>query len=178
MQAGFGEDAIDAGRVAPVPSFSLMRAHPHQWLALVGGIGLMRVWPGTWGTAVGVPLFFLLQDLPPLARGVAYAVLIAAGAWAAARTGDDLGLHDHNAIVVDETVGMALTLELFGWAMGAPGWGAVLVGFVLFRLFDSTKPFPIRLIDRRMNGGFGVILDDLWAAAYAAIALILVMRVF
>ena len=103
-------------------------------------------------------------------------MLISAGAWAAARTGDDLGLHDHNAIVVDETVGMALTLELFAWGPGMPGWGAVLLGFLLFRLFDSTKPFPIRLIDRRMNGGFGVILVDLWAAAYAAVVLILVMK--
>lgn len=178
MGTGRRGEGAETERAVLAPSFRLMRAHPHQVVALVGGIGLMRVWPGTWGTAVGVPLFFLMQDLPPLARAMAYAVLIAAGAWAAARTGDDLGLHDHNAIVVDETVGMALTLELFAWTAGAPGWGAVLLGFLLFRLFDSVKPFPIRLIDRRMNGGFGVILDDLWAAAYAALVLIFAMRWF
>lgn len=148
-------------KIAP-PTFLGMIAAPHQLVATVFGIGLLRVWPGTFGSLAGFALFGTLQPLPPAYRAAAYLLLILVGAWACQRMGEDLNSPDHNAMVLDETLGMSLVLEFV-----APGflvWGA---SFLLFRLFDVIKPWPVHLADRRWKGGFFVLLDDVLAAAYA-----------
>lgn len=130
---------------------------------MVFGIGLARVWPGALGSVAGFALFLALQPLPPGWRVAAYAVLIAVASWAAERTGRDLDKPDHNAIVVDETLGMCLALEFV--SQGLFVWVAA---WLLFRLFDVAKPWPIYLA-HRWRGGFFVVLDDLLAGLYAGV---------
>lgn len=146
------------------PTFRGMIASPHQTIAMMFGIGLARVWPGALGSLAGFGLFLALQPLPPAWRVAAYIVLIAVASWAAERTGRDLGASDHNAIVVDETLGMCLTLEFV--SQGLVVWAAA---WLLFRLFDVAKPWPIDLVHHRCEGGFFVVLDDLLAGLYAGL---------
>lgn len=162
-----GKVASEPADGLPVqPSAAVMIARPHQLIALVFGLGLARFWPGTLGTIAGFGLFFLLQNLGPELRVVAYLVLLVLGTWAIRRTGEDLGDEDHNAIVFDEAIAMSLVLEFV-----APGAASWLAAFLLFRLFDVWKPWPIYLVDRSGTGGFSVILDDLIAAFYTVLVI-------
>lgn len=144
------------------PNFAEMARSPHQLVALSLGLGLAPKAPGTFGALGGFVLFGALHLVGLPIRIALYLALVALGSWAAERTGEDLGEHDHGAIVFDETIAMALTLEF------APsttlGW---IAAFALFRLFDIWKPWPIRLADEQGHGGFFVIFDDLLAAVYA-----------
>ncbi|HEX5477388.1 MAG TPA: phosphatidylglycerophosphatase A, partial [Burkholderiales bacterium] len=110
---------------------------------------------------------------PPTATLSAIALLFLVGVWACAVTGRHLGVADHGAMVWDEFVAFLLVLAVvpreLGWQAGA---------FVLFRLFDIAKPPPIRWIERRFHGGFGVMIDDLLAAGYALLCLSLFKRAF
>jgi phosphatidylglycerophosphatase A len=152
---------VSTVREPEAPRLATMVGRPHQLLALVFGIGAIPVWPGACGTLAGFALFAALQPLPVEWRAAAYIFLLAAGSWAVRRTGDDLGAPDHNAIVLDETLAMSLVLEFV-----APGLGAWIAAFLVFRLFDVTKPWPIRLVHNTGKGGFAVILDDLMAGLY------------
>ena len=153
------------------PTFSEMIRSPHQLIALTFGMGLAPRAPGTVGTLGGFPLFLALQWAPWPLRAAIYAALVAIGSWAATRTGEDLGEHDHNAIVFDETIAMALVLEVI--AVSAVGW---IAAFALFRLFDIWKPWPVGWADRVGHGGFFVILDDLLAAVWAGAILFAAAR--
>lgn len=148
------------------PELAEMMRRPHQQLALVFGCGLSPIAPGALGSLAGFGLFFALQSLSIEMRIVAYVALVAIASWAASRTGSDLEAHDHNAIVIDETIGMSLTLEAA--RLTAP---ALVVAFLLFRLFDVWKPWPVYLADRSHAGGFMVILDDILAAGWAGAVL-------
>ena len=122
--------------------------------------------PGTVGTLVGVLFYLGLAGLPLTVYCAVTAGLFLAGIWICDRTARDLGVHDHPAIVWDEIVGYLVTM------IAAPrGWGWLLAGFLLFRLFDIWKPWPIRWLDRRVRGGFGIMVDDLLAGIYAAVLL-------
>jgi phosphatidylglycerophosphatase A len=119
--------------------------------------------PGTFGTLVAFPIFWLAAlVVPPLAVAFLAIPLFFVGVWAAERTGRDLGVEDHGAIVIDEIVAF-LPLA----AIASASWILQAVAFVLFRLFDVWKPFPIRELERRIRGGMGVMIDDVAAAAYA-----------
>lgn len=152
-------------RPARRPELKGMLRSPHQLLAMSGGLGLSPVAPGTLGSAGGFALFFALSHLPTAARIVVYIALIAIASVAASRTGEDLGRHDHNAIVIDETIGMSIALEFAPLTIPA-----MVSAFVLFRLFDVLKPWPVYLADRA-SGGFMVIFDDILAAAWTAAVL-------
>ncbi len=150
------------------PDLRFVFAHPAHALAFGFGSGLAPRAPGTVGTLLGLPLFLLIAaSAPDLANRI---VLVVAafllGIWACARTGRALGVADHGGIVWDEIVAFALVL-LFT----PTGWVWTAAAFALFRLFDILKPWPIRLADRRLKNGFGVMFDDLLAAAYAIAAL-------
>ena len=129
-----------------------------HWLAFAGGAGLLPRAPGTWGTLAAVPLYLLLGPLP-LAAYVGLMVL--AFLWGiriCERVARELGQHDPGAIVWDEVVGYLVTMT------AAPkGWIWPLAGFVLFRLLDVFKPWPISWADRRLHGGLGIMTDDLLA---------------
>ncbi|MHB0973467.1 MAG: phosphatidylglycerophosphatase A family protein [Thiobacillus sp.] len=150
------------------PDLKFLFAHPAHLIAFGFGSGLAPRAPGTVGTLLGLPLFWLIAaatpDLPNRLVLVIAAFLL--GVWACGRTGRALGVADHGGMVWDEIVAFALVL-LFTPA----GWPWVALAFALFRLFDILKPWPIRLADRRLKNGFGVMFDDLLAAGYAVAAI-------
>jgi phosphatidylglycerophosphatase A len=138
----------------------------HHWLAFGLGSGLAPKAPGTWGTLAAVPLYLLMSPLPIGVYLAVVAALFALGIWVCGETARDLGLDDPSAIVWDEWVGLLVTL-----ALAPDGWGWLLVGFGLFRLFDIVKPWPIRFLDRSVHGGLGIMIDDLVAGLMAWLVL-------
>ena len=149
---------------------SLIR-HPVHFLAFGLGSGLIRPAPGTWGTVLGLILYIPLAPLlhNPL---ITLAFLLSSfmlGCWLCDKTARDIGIHDFGGIVWDEFVGIWLTLALTPpalFAYSAPL--AYAAAFIAFRLFDITKPPPIRQLDRRIPGGTGIMIDDIIAALFAA----------
>ncbi len=150
------------------PDLKFVFAHPAHLLAFGFGSGLAPRAPGTVGTLLGVALFWLIAAAAPdLANRLALVgAAFILGVWACARAGRALGVADHGGIVWDEIVAFALVL-LFT----PGGWLWTATAFVLFRLFDILKPWPIRLADTRLKNGFGVMFDDLLAAGYAIIVM-------
>jgi len=149
------------------PRLSAQLLHdPVHFLALGFGSGLSPMAPGTFGTLAAVPIYLLLQSLS-LPIYIAITVLLfVIGIVICDVSARKLGVHDHPGIVWDEVVGYLVTM------IAAPvGWYWVLLGFVLFRLFDILKPWPIRFIDRHVEGGLGIMLDDLLAGLMAALLL-------
>lgn len=149
-----------------MPDFKFLIAHPAHFFALGFGSGLTKKAPGTFGTLVGLPLFWLISNYTFSTQlGVAF-MLFVFGVYVCEKTGKALGVADHGSIVWDEIVAMMLVLFFtpFTWL----GW---LAAFLLFRLFDIWKPFPIRYFDAKLKNGFGVMFDDLLAAIYAILVL-------
>lgn len=146
------------------PDKSFLLSHPAHFIALGGGLGLVPKAPGTFGTLLGFPLAWASLQLT---GWIAWALVGAAfllGIWASERSGRDLGVADHGAMVWDEVVAMWAVLLLIPIT-----WIAWLMAFLLFRLFDITKPFPVGWFDRKVKGGFGVMLDDALAAGYVVL---------
>ncbi len=153
------------------PNREFLFRHPAHLIAFGFGAGLMPKAPGTWGTLVAIPLYFLALRLGGTSAALACALaLFAVGIWAAAIAGRSLGVADHGGIVIDEIAAFVLVL-----AFTPSGLLWLLLAFVLFRLFDIIKPWPIRYFDRTLKGGFGVMFDDL-LAAIGAIAIIFLFR--
>lgn len=151
------------------PDRQFLLAHPAHFIALGMGAGLARHAPGTWGTLLAFPLFWLASFIPLTgAMGVLVLLLFGVGIWAAARTGRDCGIADHGSIVIDEIAAFFLVL-----IFTPPRWGWYGVAFLLFRLFDIWKPWPIRHFDRSLKSGFGVMFDDLLAAVFSIATLFL-----
>ena len=135
---------------------------PVHFLAFGFGSGLIRPAPGTWGTLMAVPLYLLIEPLTLWLYLTVVLVAFFAGVWLCDVSARQLGVHDHPGIVWDEFVGLWITL------IAAPaGWVWLLLGFLLFRLFDVIKPWPIRRVDRRVHGGLGIMLDDVIAGLFA-----------
>lgn len=141
---------------------------PGHFLALGAGAGLAKFAPGTVGSLLGVALYLALPPLGPAGAAGVVVLMIAVGVPICGRTARALGVHDHPAIVWDEVTGVVLTL-----VCGSGTWIGVGLGFLLFRIFDIWKPWPVRWADGRVGGGTGVMLDDLLAAVYAAMGLVL-----
>jgi phosphatidylglycerophosphatase A len=154
------------------PTLAFLFAHPAHFLALGFGAGLSPVAPGTVGTLIALPLAALLHaTTDDIGYVIVVAATFAAGVWAADRTGRDLGVADHGAIVWDEVVAFLLVL----FFVGADPLRQVFA-FLLFRLFDIVKPPPARFIDSQWHHGFGVMADDIVAAFYTVLALALWQR--
>jgi phosphatidylglycerophosphatase A len=153
------EPAIHHKRTALPPGFW---KHPAHLPALGFGTGYVPGLPGTAGTLVGVLFYFFMQPLHVTVYLLITSVLFLAGIWLCGKTSQDLGVHDHSAIVWDEIVGYLVTM-----IMAPAGWLWMVTGFILFRLFDIWKPWPIAWADRHTKGGLGVMLDDLIAGIYA-----------
>lgn len=139
---------------------------PSHFLALGFGSGLAPFMPGTFGTIVALPLVFALSFFPVWFYLAVTALTILAGIWICDVTAKDLGVHDHSAIVWDEIAGMLITMALIPFT-----WLNLLVGFVLFRLFDIIKPWPISLLDKKVHGGLGIMLDDVVAGLFSLFTL-------
>lgn len=163
--------------LAPRPPARLVLTTPVHLVAFGLGAGLSPRAPGTVGTLWGVLLWLVLQALPPALYGVTLVGLFATGVWVCGRSARLLGTHDTPGIVFDEIVGFLVTaaplLPALKLAQG-PAWAWLLAAFVLFRVFDIAKPWPIRRLDAEVHGGFGIMLDDLVAGLYGA-ALLLVL---
>jgi phosphatidylglycerophosphatase A len=139
-------------------------------IATVLGVGYIPFAPGTFGSAAGLLLWWVLPA-SPLAQGVAIVVLFAAGSWGGSVAERHFGKTDPGQVVVDEVMGMLITLFL-----NPVGWAGAIGGFLLFRLFDIVKPPPARQLER-LHGGVGVMADDAMAAVYANLALRLILYV-
>jgi len=146
--------------------------HPVDFLALGFGSGLVPGAAGTAGTVAAIPVYLLLQPLAAPYYAAVVVLLALAGIVICGQTANRLGVHDHPGIVWDEIVGYLVTM-----ALAPPGWLWIAAGFVLFRLFDIVKPWPIRWCDRQVGGGLGIMLDDLLAGVFAA-ALLQLLTVF
>lgn len=133
---------------------------PVYWLAFGFGSGLSPVAPGTCGTLAAIPLYYALVFLFNTKMYLIITLLaFLAGIWICGKVSRDLGEHDYQGIVWDEIVGFLLTMF-----MVPLHWYWVILGFVLFRLFDIWKPYPISWLDERVGGGLGIMLDDVLAA--------------
>jgi phosphatidylglycerophosphatase A len=158
---------IISARFVARPNLRFLFGHPAHFIALGFGVGLAPVAPGTFGTLLALPLFWLLSaHLDPTGLLIVLGLMSAGGIWVCDRTGRDLGIQDHGAIVWDEVV--AFLFVLF-FAPPTPAWQAA--AFALFRFFDIVKPDPIRYMETRFRGGFGVMVDDLAAAFFTLVLL-------
>jgi phosphatidylglycerophosphatase A len=137
--------------------------NPIHLLAVGFGSGLSPRAPGTMGTLAAIPLWWLLSHLPLAAYAAVTLLVCVAGVWICDRAARDFGVHDHPAIVWDEIAGFLITM-----LMVPAGLIWVVAGFVLFRLFDIIKPWPIGWVDRHVGGGFGIMIDDVIAGVFAA----------
>ena len=149
------------------PTLRFVLANPAHFIAFGFGVGLFPLGPGTLGTVLAFPIYYALAGI---VSGVAVlgcifaAVLI--GIWVCQITGRNLGVHDHGGMVWDEVAAFMLVLYFVPpqlvWQVSA---------FLLFRVFDIFKPPPIRQLDRKIQNGFGVMLDDIVAAFYTLLCL-------
>ena len=148
------------------PTLKALLTNPNHFFAFGFGSGLAPKAPGTAGTLVAIPIFWVIQDLSwPLYVSWLLVTFVLGVVWFG-RSSRALGVHDHGGIVWDEMVGYWLTMFF------APaGWQWMLLGFILFRFFDILKPWPIGAVDRRVHGGFGIMIDDVLAGVYAWISL-------
>ena len=149
----------------PRPAPDLLR-RPAQFLAFGFGSGLAPRAPGTAGTLVAIPVYLLAAQW-----GLHYYTLFVAlaavlGVWICGEAGRQLQVHDHPGIVWDEFVGYWITL----WALPV-SWEWILAGFLLFRLYDIVKPWPVSLLDQKVGGGLGIMIDDMLAGAMACATL-------
>lgn len=164
---GRSVNALGNGAAAH-PARILLRG-PGHFLALGGGAGLAPRAPGTFGSVIALPFVFLFAHFGAWVCAAAVVAGFAAGVVWCARAAEALGEADHPAIVWDEVVGMWAALCFIPLS-----WATVAAGFVLFRLFDIAKPWPIRRLERAPRG-LGIMLDDLAAALLTNLALRLLL---
>ena len=144
---------------------------PVLFLAFGFGSGLMPRAPGTAGTLAAIPLYLWFSQYP-LTIYLALVILVSVtGVWICQQASARLGVHDHPGIVWDEVAGFLITM------IPAPAsWIWLVAGFILFRVFDIWKPWPIAWADRELKGGLGIMLDDVLAGGIAAVILFIVIR--
>jgi phosphatidylglycerophosphatase A len=142
--------------------------NPIHFIACGFGLGTSRFAPGTFGTLLAVVFYLFLRHLSAPWYLLTLVVAFILGVWWCDITEKDFGVPDHAAIVWDEIVGFWITMFLvpIKW-----NWLWVLIGFILFRVFDIWKPWPIRWVDSKMPGGLGIMVDDVIAAIYAWVIL-------
>ena len=156
----------------PSSSLFLLRT-PAGLIATWFGAGLMPWAPGSWGSAAALPFAWLILSLGDWWWLLAASLLLfVIGCWAAAQVEQQLGTHDSGLIVVDEVVGQWICLLPCG--LDPVNFA---LGFILFRIMDIVKPWPVSWIDQKIGGGLGVMLDDVAAALYAVLAMGLLFEI-
>lgn len=146
--------------------YKLVFSNPIHFISFGFGSGLAPVAPGTFGTLVALPIYFFLSSFSLIFYLLCLLVFFLIGCWTAGKTSSTLGVHDHSGIVIDEIVGYLITMILVPF-----NWPWVIMGFLLFRLFDIWKPWPISIIDQSVHGGLGIMLDDVVAGLYGLLSL-------
>ncbi len=141
--------------------------HPIALLSTWFGSGLISFASGTWGSLAALPFAAAIAwFISPLALIPASLIVFFVGVWSSKRYAEALGKDDPSPVVIDEVAGQFLTLSIVPLDPVL-----YLVGFLLFRLADIVKPFPANWADQKLEGGLGIMLDDLIAGAYTAVAL-------
>jgi phosphatidylglycerophosphatase A len=144
----------------------LKLTNPIHLVAVGFGSGLANKAPGTFGTLAAIPFYYFMSFLS-VESYIAIIVLSSAlGIWICHITSRDMGAHDHKAIVWDEFVGYWITMLMVPFSIQ---WA--IVGFILFRFFDILKPYPISWLDKKVHGGFGIMIDDIVAGIFAGLVL-------
>jgi len=147
-------------------NFKELIKRPVCFLGLGFGSGLAPFAPGTFGTLAAIPIYLLMQNLSLMVYLTLTLVAFVVGIWICQQSANWLGKEDPSAVVWDEIVGYLVTM------IAAPtGWLWIVVGFVLFRIFDILKPWPISVADREIHGGLGIMVDDVLAGIFAAVIL-------
>ncbi len=144
--------------------------NPFHFLGLGFGSGLIPFMPGTMGSLSAIPLLILIMPLAIEFYVAITLVAVVLGIVICERTAKDLGVHDHGSIVWDEVAGMLVTFLFVPL-----GITSLVLGFVLFRIFDIWKPWPISFLDKHVHGGLGIMLDDIAAGLMACIVLHLLL---
>jgi phosphatidylglycerophosphatase A len=137
-------------------------SHPAHFLGFGFGSGLVPFMPGTMGSLAAIPLVYMMSYLPIWAFLGITVLSIVLGIQICQKVSDDLGVHDHGAIVWDEIAGMMIVFIAIPMT-----WQTLLLGFILFRLFDIWKPWPISFLDKNVHGGWGIMVDDIVAGVLA-----------
>lgn len=148
--------------------------HPAGWIATGFGSGFSPRAPGTAGSLAAVLPWLALRELAPAYYALAIVLALALGVWACAWVVRESGVADPGFAVWDEFVGLWIALAPLTGTTAA--WGWIGAGFILFRIFDIWKPWPVSWADDNVGGGLGVMLDDVFAGIYAAIVLALLLR--
>ncbi len=138
---------------------------PLQLVAVGFGAGLCPRAPGTMGSLLALPFCMGLVYCPAWVFFAVIVLTFVLGVWASEHTEKVMGMHDNSSIVIDEVVGMFLSVAFY-----PPVWWLTGLAFVLFRLFDILKPFPISYLDRKVQGGLGIMLDDVAAGLAACLS--------
>lgn len=148
------------------PSQRRWNNHWVHFLAFGFGSGAAPKAPGTFGTLAAIPVYLLLAQLPLIPYLAVIVISFLLGVYLCGQASKDMGVHDHGGIVWDEFVGFWITM------IALPlHWAWIIAGFVLFRLFDILKPFPIGWLDKRVHGGLGIMIDDVIAGIFALVIL-------
>lgn len=138
--------------------------NPLYFIAFGFGSGALPVAPGTFGTIVAIPCYLLLSQLPANAYLIFTVAFIIFSSWLCDYISNRTNTNDHPGMCIDEFAGFFVTM------LYAPaGWAWVLLGFILFRIFDILKPWPISYVDKNIHGGFGMVLDDVMAGALSCL---------
>ena len=136
------------------------------------GVGYSPLAPGTLGTLIAIPVYYFLSEIPSPIYEITLTGFFFLSVWISQNAEISFGKKDDQRIVIDEIMGFLITML---WVPKTIRF--VLIGFFLFRFFDILKPFPIRRLERRLKGGFGVVLDDVMAGVYANIVLHLLYEI-
>jgi phosphatidylglycerophosphatase A len=144
---------------------------PVLFLAFGFGSGLAKKAPGTFGTLAAIPVYLLCVQAGLAIYSLLTVLVILFGVWCCGQAAEQLGEHDFGGIVWDEIAGFLVTMWLVPLS-----WQAVVIGFVLFRLLDIAKPWPISWVDRKIGGGLGIMCDDVLAGIIAALLLRLILN--
>lgn len=148
----------------PVPDSIWQK--PSHFIAFGFGAGAIPVAPGTFGTLMAIPFYLFMQSFSHGVYLFLLLLIIVGSSWLCDTVSKEIGVEDHQGMCLDEIVGFLVTMYAaphhFKW---------IVIGFILFRIFDITKPWPIRQVDERIKNGFGMILDDVLAGIYALVIL-------
>ena len=145
-------------------------SNPTLFLAFGFGSGLTKKMPGTMGTIAAIPVYLILIQTNIWLYAVVTGLVVIVGIWICGNAAKQLGEHDFGGIVWDEIAGYLITMSLVPFS-----WYAVFLGFISFRIFDIIKPWPIKWIDQKVEGGLGIMLDDVLAGVFAAVFVFLLI---
>lgn len=156
--------------VPPIPD-SIWK-NPLHFIAFGFGTGAIPIAPGTFGTLIAIPFYLFLSTYSATFYLIATVIITIFSIWLCEKISLEINIHDHQGMCIDEVVGYLVTM------LYAPyGWGWIILGFVLFRIFDIWKPWPIRQLDTKIRNGFGMIIDDVVAGIYSFIIIQILAKV-